>query len=127
MGKQYNFKTTRTTSWMEDILDNMSNGDRSLFIREAVSEHMYALGMANRSDTQRFKAPTVPDSASIVFQKKDKGTTNETQKKDDSNTNVFQTEDKSVTEEPPEIDVKEVSMEDSADLDSALDNISFDN
>lgn len=40
MGKQYTFKTTKDTAWMEPILDAMSSGERSKFFRESVRKSL---------------------------------------------------------------------------------------
>jgi len=37
MTKQYTFKTTKETSWIEEILDRMDMGDRSKFIRTCIT------------------------------------------------------------------------------------------
>ncbi len=40
MPKQYNFKTTRATEWMEEVLDNLPPSERSRFIRTAIMKHL---------------------------------------------------------------------------------------
>lgn len=53
MSKQYTFKTTRYTEWMEEILDNISNQDRSRFIREVLIQGMKSMGIKIQEETQR--------------------------------------------------------------------------
>jgi len=45
MPKQFTFKTTRETAWIEPILDNMESGDRSKFIRQCLVDKL----IVNRS------------------------------------------------------------------------------
>lgn len=36
MGKQYTFKTTKDTEWLQSVLDSMNSRERSEFIRSAI-------------------------------------------------------------------------------------------
>ena len=37
MGKQYTFKTTRDTQWLEPLLDALASNERSMTIRESLT------------------------------------------------------------------------------------------
>ncbi|WIT26263.1 hypothetical protein [Bacillus phage SPO1L3] len=139
MAKQHNFKTTRSTEWMDDLLDSMGQGEKSLFIRSAITEYAVALGLVSQEVTKpKFQIGEGvlrkrDISVSEVLPKKDKSETTATQKEDDSITKVIPKEDNSVTEvtpddldEPPMITATEVTEDDNGpDLDKALDNITF--
>jgi hypothetical protein len=47
MGKQYTFKSTKATSWLEPLLDGMGK-ERSEFIREMIIAGMQARGLTDR-------------------------------------------------------------------------------
>lgn len=40
MPKQYTFKTTRATDWLEEHLDSLPPSERSRFIRSAISDKL---------------------------------------------------------------------------------------
>ena len=49
LAKQYTFKTTKATQWMEPILDDLSNGrDRSAVIREMITDHLVKSGIKEK-------------------------------------------------------------------------------
>ncbi|UAV84400.1 hypothetical protein phi18_130 [Bacillus phage phi18] len=139
MAKQHNFKTTRSTKWMDDLLDSMGQGEKSLFIRSAITEYAVALGLVSQEVTKpKFQVAEGvlrkrDINVSEVLPKKDKSETTATQKEDDSITKVIPKEDNSITEvtpddldEPPMITATEVTEDDNGpDLDKALDNITF--
>lgn len=45
MAKQYSFKTTKTTKWIESILDDLSSGERSEAIREMIADYLEKSGI----------------------------------------------------------------------------------
>lgn len=45
MSKQYTFKTTKDTEWMEEILNRISPQDRSAFIRDSIRQNLEKLGV----------------------------------------------------------------------------------
>ncbi|WIT26466.1 hypothetical protein [Bacillus phage SPO1L4] len=144
MAKQHNFKTTKSTEWMDELLDSMGQGEKSLFIRSAITEYAVALGLVSREVTKP-KFQTSLDligggvlrkrdiSISEVLPKEDKGETKVTQKEDKGETKVIQEENNSTTEvtpedfdEPPTLIATEVTEDDDGlDLNKALDNITF--
>ncbi|WIT25868.1 hypothetical protein [Bacillus phage SPO1L1] len=144
LAKQHNFKTTKSTEWMDELLDSMGQGEKSLFIRSAITEYAVALGLVSREITKpKFQSSIGPIGAE-VSQKKDVGATEVLPKEDKGETRVLQKEDKSVTkvipeednsttkviptdfDEPPMLTATEITEDDNGpDLDKALDNISF--
>jgi hypothetical protein len=48
--KQYSFKTTRATEWMEEVLDSLPPSERSRFVREAIH---YFLSKKKDKEEQR--------------------------------------------------------------------------
>ncbi|APZ82368.1 hypothetical protein Goe2_c13200 [Bacillus phage vB_BsuM-Goe2] len=144
LAKQHNFKTTKSTEWMDELLDAMGQGEKSLFIRSAITEYAVALGLVSREVTKpKFQASLdlveggvlrkKDISVSEVPPKKDKSETEVTQKEDKGNTKVVHEEDNSVPEvtpeeldEPPMLIATEVTEDDNGpDLDKALDNFTF--
>lgn len=52
MTKQYTFKTTKTTEWMEPILDELSqNRDRSAVLREMVAYYLEHTGIREKYES----------------------------------------------------------------------------
>lgn len=139
LAKQHNFKTTKSTEWMDGLLDSMGQGEKSLFIRSAITEYAIALGLVDQEVTKpRFQVGEGvlrkrDISVSEVLPKKDKSETIVTPKENKSDTKVIQEEDNSITkvtpedfDEPPMLTATEVIEEDNGpDLDKALDNITF--
>lgn len=63
MSKQYTFKTTRHTEWMENILDSIPFNDRSMMIREFLSLGMKAKGMKTEPVSQMSFIPLTNDQS----------------------------------------------------------------
>ena len=79
--KQYTFKTTRATEWMEKILDSIEPQDRSSFIREMLLVGMMNKGIPVGSLVSRIQinvSPTTDTQMSDVAHQ-----TDEQQKTDD--------------------------------------------
>ncbi|WCS68551.1 hypothetical protein Goe16_01370 [Bacillus phage vB_BsuM-Goe16] len=144
MAKQHNFKTTKSTEWMDDLLSTMSQGEKSLFIRTAITEYAVAIGLVSLETTKpRFKSLMGPtntpeetqqeDSGSIkVLPKENERKTKVTQEEDEREAKETQKEDVSTSQvvpedfgEPPTLTATDVVEDTEPDLDSALDNINF--
>lgn len=114
MGKQYSFKTTRRTSYLEPILDEIDRQDRSEVIRQAVILGFIQMGKLDPSMIPMLgllkMEPMVHKSPTIV-----------PQKVDESPTTVAQTSDKiePSIEAPEIIEIESVGE----DLESKLNNI----
>lgn len=68
MPKQYTFKTTKYTTWLEGFLDSLPSNERSEFIRGAIMEK---LGQSDeqyvgRSVTQNVPQKVTPNARQIV-------------------------------------------------------------
>lgn len=56
MPKQYTFKTTRATEWMESHLDSLPPSERSRFIRQAIAD---AIGSDKTTPSVTLSVPQV--------------------------------------------------------------------
>lgn len=110
MGKQYTFKTTKDTLWLEKILDNMDKRCRSEFIRNAIVSTL-TVTQPRQDDRKVFSSDKMTDKTSVEdlrIQRTD-------------NSKGFEGSDK-MTDTLTDFDIIE---EDIDDLDSKLDSIKF--
>ena len=63
MGKQYTFKTTKDTLWLEKILDNMDSRCRSEFIRSAIINTL-TVTQPSKDDRKVFSSDKMTDKTS---------------------------------------------------------------
>ena len=114
MGKQYSFKTTRRTGYLEDLLDEIPKKDRSEAIRQAVILGFLQMG--------KLKPDMVPmTGVAKVEPMPHKSPTIVTQTLDESPTKVTQLSDKiePISEPPMMVEVEGVDE----DLDAKLSNL----
>lgn len=105
MGKQYTFKTTRDTAWLEPVLDGLTGKERSATIRSALT--LYFDNVRPAVTQTSHVTPDVP----LVVSHRDGQTMVEK-----GNTPTEWT--------PSPIDEPEIEAQE-ADLDSVLDNLNF--
>lgn len=115
MGRQYSFKTTRRTEYLDDVLYGIPTKDRSELLRQAITLGLIQMGMLD-SNVVGFN----------TVQKIDIQPTQVKQTEDIGETIVTQTHDKGVTNDLPipEFKVESINSKD-IDLDSTLNNIKF--
>lgn len=110
MSKQYTFKTTKSTLWLENVLDSMGSRERSEFIRSAIIHHL-----ADTSSTQVDRRVLTSDKRSDKMKDKDF----EIQRFDNFKTSGVSDKEKDLQSD---FDIIE---EDTDSLDDKLDNITF--
>lgn len=107
MGKQYTFKITKDTEWLQSVLDNMGSRERSEFIRSAI--------IAQLTKTSSIEV----DRQSLTPTKKsDKRSVNDLEVQE---MHKFAT--LNVSDQVSDLDMFDEVEEE--DLDSVLDNITF--
>jgi hypothetical protein len=107
--KQYTFKTTRQTSWMDSILEAVDSRDRSSFIRDMIELGMRATNIQGVPPLKTYTGVT------NVLPLCDKCVTNEPQMSDNCVTNV--------THEAPVPDDEVIFEEKEIDFESILDSM----
>lgn len=128
MGKQYTFKTTRRTTYLDDAINNIPKKDRSELLRQAVTIGLIQMGVLDEkqlSFLDSFIRQTADNSNTKVTQRSDKETTIVEQMSYESPTFVEQKTHESLTFDPPVMDTVGSVDESSVDLDTKLDNFNF--
>lgn len=111
MGKQYTFKTTKNTEWLEDVLNNMSGRERSEFIRAAIISYLTKTTPTN-VDTRGLTSDKRSDNKSVKdLEVQEMG--------------KFCTQNVSDSESDNWSDFEVIGTDDEQDLDNILDNIIF--
>lgn len=135
MTRQYTFKTTKNTKWIEPILDELSKDrERSAVIRDIIIEYLEKSGLREALEEELNKDSSVDTEDSngrhplvhrmlVARSLPNKSDFSQTKKHE-----VPQSNTTSEEVSPPDdlfSDVSDIEPDD-IDLDSALDNISFD-
>jgi len=115
MAKQYTFKTTKKTAWMESMLDSVV-GDRSTIIRDLIILGMKASGMQCGSDTQMKYNVTLYQTSNVT--QVSQGQTQQIYTEEPTNTEYSP----SALEEEPEIETLELTVD---DLEAKLNSFQF--
>lgn len=108
MPKQYTFKTTKSTEWMEEVLDNLPSSERSRFIRFALE-----LALQEREDSLQIDSSLPIMKQRVTPKRTEKVTQGNTEKSDKITQAILD-----------DSDLFSVKIGDkSIDLDNVLDNL----
>lgn len=69
LSKQYTFKSTRKTEWIEALLDAMGKGEKSDYIRECFilgHQHMIGINKTPKPETPIYKPKNISEYIPIV-------------------------------------------------------------
>lgn len=120
MPRQYTFKTTRRTTYLEEVLNNVDGHDRSAFIREMLTLGLQTAGYLDGVVQKSYFDGVVPTKVSLLS---DESIKKVTPKQVQDNTKVTQDEP---TVEAPDTD-GDMFDEVETDLEDALGSLDFDN
>lgn len=128
MGRQYSFKTTRRTTYLDDVLGSIPIKDRSEVLRQAVTIGLIDMGLLNNEVIGFTVPPKVDIGNTNATQRVANSDTKVEQMVNDSNTKVEQESNISVAPKLEELEftvIKEDAEDASERLENALDNFKF--
>lgn len=127
MAKQHTFKTTKSTEWMDGILDAKAGADKSEFIRDMIVLGLSQIGVHPPTMQEKYGGVVTPTVTPVTQQVLQMVTPKVTQRQEvtpDEDPFLTNNLAKIVPDEPPTIEIKTVELSDD-DLEAKLNALDF--